>query len=252
MAQDSINRFSDRVENYTKYRPDYPSEVLEFLKREINLTQSWKVADIGAGTGISSKLFLDNGNKVFAIEPNREMLRAAAVYLDSFSNVELIDATAENTTLRDNSVDMVSASQAFHWFDFAKCVKEFRRILVKGGFVTLIWNERVLDENEFLREYEMILEEFGTDYESVRHDKLTKESLESAFESDFTTATFTNSQTLDLDGFKGRAFSASYTPGTQDKQHEKMRKRLESLFAEFEEKGKIHLLYNTNIFFTQI
>ena len=164
----------------------------------------------------------------------------------------MIDANAEKTKIESNSLELVTASQAFHWFNNKKCAQEFKRILKDDGYVVLIWNERVLGANEFLRKYEEVLLEFGTDYQSVRHDKLTKASLETCFRSEFETATFPNSQTLDFDGFKGRAFSASYTPAIGDVRHKKMLERLKSLFADFEEKGRIHLLYNTNIFFTQI
>ena len=252
MQNNSVQRFSDRVENYTKYRPDYPASVLKFLESEINFDSSWKVADIGAGTGISSKLFLENGNEVFAVEPNSEMRQAATEYLAGFSNFAPFDATAENTTLKDNCIDLIAASQAFHWFDVSKCIKEFRRIVTKEGYVALIWNERKLDANEFLREYEKVLIEFGTDYGKVRHDKLTKESLENTFETEFFVKTFPNSQTLDFEGFKGRAYSASYTPAESENGYEEMLERLKSLFADFEEKGRIHLLYDTNIFYAQI
>jgi len=252
MNKNPVERFSDRVENYVKYRPDYPASVIETLEKEIKFDSSWKVADIGAGTGISSKLFLENGNKVFAIEPNSEMRNAAKEYLSEFSNFTLVDATAENTTLEDGSVDLVTASQAFHWFDIGKCVKEFRRILTKEGYIALIWNERKLDSNKFLREYEKVLIEFGTDYGIVRHDKLTKESLETSFEAEFFVTTIQNSQTLDFEGFKGRVCSASYTPAESENGYEEMIERLKSLFADFEEKGRIHLLYDTNIFYAQI
>lgn len=249
---DSVSRFSNRVEDYVKYRPDYPKAVIEFLKAEIHLKSNWKVADIGAGTGISTKLFLENGNEVFAIEPNEEMRRAAKKFLSGFSNFRLVDATAEETTLEDGGVELVTASQAFHWFDMSKCAAEFRRIITAGGYIALIWNERILDSNEFLREYEKVLVELGTDYGKVRHDKLTKTSLEETFKTEFTVGSYPNSQTLDFEGFRGRAFSASYTPAEGGHGYQKMLERLKSLFADFEEKGRIHLLYETNIFYAQI
>ncbi|NNE98202.1 MAG: class I SAM-dependent methyltransferase [Pyrinomonadaceae bacterium] len=252
MSRNSVERFSDRVDDYVKYRPEYPASIIGFLKDEIDFDSTWKVADIGAGTGISSKLFLENGNQVVAVEPNAEMRRAAAVYLADYSSFRLIDSTAENTKLGDKCVDLVTASQAFHWFDLSKCVAEFRRILTEAGYIALIWNERRLNANEFLRQYEKLLVEFGTDYGKVRHDKLTIESMEKAFGSKFFLKSFPNSQTLDFKGFMGRSFSASYTPAKDDHRYEYMLGSLKSLFADFQEKGRIQLLYNTNIFYAQI
>src|SRR5437764_251262 len=114
---DSTARFSDRVENYVRYRPGYPIQVLAMLERQTNLTRNSIIADVGSGTGISSKLFLDHGNMVYGIEPNREMREAAEKLLKGYRNFHSVNGTAESTTLAESSVDFVIAGQAFHWFD---------------------------------------------------------------------------------------------------------------------------------------
>ncbi len=114
---DTVERFSNRVENYVKYRPGYPREVLDLFRDEMNLTENSVIADIGSGTGISAKLFLENGNEVFGVEPNAAMRGAAEEFLREFPKFKSVDGTAENTNLPDNSVDLVVAAQAFHWFD---------------------------------------------------------------------------------------------------------------------------------------
>ncbi len=249
---DTVERFSDRVENYVKYRPGYPPEVLQLFHDKMNLRPRSVVADIGAGTGISAKIFLENGNEVFAVEPNELMREAAAEYLRDFPNVTVVDGTAENTTLPDNSVDFVVAAQAFHWFDETNTRREFARILKDGGFVVLIWNERQLHSTAFLRDYENLLIEFGTDYEAVRHDNITKETLRHFFQTDFREAIFRNAQTVDFDGLKGRMLSASYVPSTDNLRFAEMIKNLESLFAEHAESGKIDILYDTKVFYGRI
>ena len=122
-------RFSNRVENYVKYRPSYPREVMDLFRDEMNLQKNSVVADIGSGTGISTKLFLENGNTVFGIEPNEAMRQAAENFLNDLPKFESVNGTAENTTLLNKSVDFVIAAQAFHWFDQTKTNNEFKRIL---------------------------------------------------------------------------------------------------------------------------
>jgi SAM-dependent methyltransferase len=249
---DTIERFSNRVENYVKYRPAYPKEILEVFRDEMNLTKISVVADIGSGTGISSKVFLENGNVVFGVEPNAAMRAAAENFLMDFPRFRSVSGTAEDTNLPDKSVDFVIAAQAFHWFDAEKTRAEFKRILRENGYVALIWNERQLDTNDFLREYEGLLKKYGADYEKVRHDNINIEILKEFFQSEFKQKTFLNVQTLDFDGLKGRLLSSSYMPAETDFRFEPMVKELKRLFDNHAEQGKIQILYNTNIFYTRL
>lgn len=247
----TVERFSNRVENYVKYRPGYPPEVLQAFRDEMNLTEDSVIADIGSGTGISAKVFLENGNIVYGVEPNAAMREAAEKFLQEFSKFESVDGTAENTTLEDDSVDFVTAAQAFHWFDPAKTRAEFSRILRAKGYVVLIWNERLLDANDFLRDYEKLLIKYGTDYENVRHDNIDTEKLKDFFLNDFSQKTFRNVQSLDFDGLKGRLMSSSYMPTKADERFEPMVIELRALFENHAENGRIELLYDTNIFYSQ-
>ncbi|MEZ5429335.1 MAG: class I SAM-dependent methyltransferase [Pyrinomonadaceae bacterium] len=251
MAQSSLERFSDRVENYVKYRPDYPREIIGLLREETGFRPDSAVADIGSGTGIFARLFLENGNRVFGVEPNEAMRRAAEDFLGDFPLFESIGGTAENTGLPDESVDFVTAAQAFHWFDLEKVRPEFKRILRKNGYIALVWNKRQLDSNSFLREYERFLLEYGTDYQKVRHEQITKDVLEQGFGIPFREAVFPNSQTFDLEGLRGRMLSSSYMPTPDNPRFDEMIKNLKMLFAEHQKNGKIQILYDTNIFYTQ-
>src|SRR5438105_3150063 len=121
---DSIERFSSRVDNYAKYRPRYPELLLDLLSAKCELTPETTVADVGSGTGLLTKLFLPNGNRVFAIEPNSGMRRIAEAACQSFPNFISVDARAEATTLENRSVDLVTAAQAFHWFDQVRARQE--------------------------------------------------------------------------------------------------------------------------------
>src|SRR4029077_13490966 len=138
---DAKQRFSNRVADYVRYRPGYPSAVLDALRNECSLRPGHVIADIGSGTGFLSELFLKNGNRVYGVEPNTEMRQAGEEYLASYDNFSSIEGSAESTTLSDSSVDFVTAGQAFHWFERDAARAEFIRILKPAGWVVIAWNE---------------------------------------------------------------------------------------------------------------
>ena len=249
---DSIERFSNRVADYVKYRPSYPPEVLELFRDEMNLQNDSVIADVGSGTGISARIFLENGNTVYGVEPNAGMRAAAEEFLRDFSQFKSVNGTSENTNLPDSSVDFVIAAQAFHWFEPNKTRAEFKRILREDGFIALIWNERQLDTNDFLIAYENLLKKFGTDYEKVRHDNIEENTLRDFFKKDFFSKTFLNVQTVDFEGLKGRILSSSYMPVETDQAFAPMLIELQDIFAKYAESGKIDVLYQTKIFYTRI
>lgn len=248
---ETVERFSNRVDNYVKYRPSYPAEMLEVFRNEMNLRENSVIADIGSGTGISSKTFLEAGCRVIGVEPNTAMRAAAEEFLRDFPRFESVNGTAEQTNLPAQTVDLIIAAQAFHWFDVQKTPLEFKRILRDDGFVALIWNERQIGTNEFLREYEQLLKKYGRDYEKVRHDRLDKKILENFFQREFSLKTYPNAQTLDFQGLRGRIASSSYMPPESDPLFEPMTVELRGLFDNHSEKGRIKLLYDTNIFYTR-
>ncbi|MEP7234344.1 MAG: class I SAM-dependent methyltransferase [Ignavibacteriota bacterium] len=245
-------RFSNRVENYVKYRPNYPPEIISFLQNEIGLLPSSIIADIGSGTGISTELFLRNGNTVYGIEPNPEMRKAGEELLSEYPAFHSIDATAEATTLADASIDFLTASQAFHWFDVQRSKIEFARILKKSGWVVLIWNERILDSTDFLIAYEKLLHSFGTDYAEVQH-KNVKGNIATLFQKrSYGLRKFPNNQSFDFEGLKGRLLSSSYTPAPDSPNYQPMLEELRRIFEEYQCEGNVNILYNTEVFFGQI
>lgn len=248
----SSARFSNRVANYVQFRPNYPPAVLGLFRDEMGLTQDSVIADVGSGTGISARVFLENGNKVFGVEPNVAMRAAAEEFLSAFPNFLSREGTAENTGLENESIDFVVAAQAFHWFDAEKTRIEFSRILRSGGNIALIWNERQLASTPFLRDYEQFLLKFANDYMKVRHDNVNEKLLNTLFEKDFRRSVFSNSQVLDFDGLLGRVLSASYMPSESDKRFPQMKNELQTLVAKHGENGNIELLYDTTIYYTQI
>ena len=248
MSNDNTTRFSDRVENYIKYRPSYPKEVIDYLKSENILKPDTIITDIGSGTGISTEIFLKNGNTVYAVEPNDAMREAAEKLLSGYNNFKNINATAENTTLPHNSIDLIVCAQAFHWFDIPKVKIEFKRILKPTGSICLMWNERILDATPFLIDYENLLLKYGTDYTNVRHENIDENKLAEFFTGGYITKTFPNKQVFDLDGVTGRLLSSSYTPQKDSPLYGLMLEELRQIFEKNQVNGFIEFLYDTNIY----
>jgi SAM-dependent methyltransferase len=246
---DSVTRFSNRAENYARYRPDYPAGVIDLLNSNCGLTETSVIADVGSGTGILSRLFLENGNVVFAIEPNAAMRLAAEGLLKQFEKFVSIDATAEATTLESESIDFITAAQAFHWFDRDKAKKEFARILKPGGWVVLIWNERRLDSTVFLREYENLLLSYGTDYEKVRHENITGEIAQFFSPEGCELKILENAQHFNFESLKGRVLSSSYMPDQDHPNFNAMLGKLEELFNANQKDGIVSFEYETRIFY---
>lgn len=246
---DPIARFSNRAENYAKYRPGYPAEVIAILKSECGLTEASLVADVGSGTGILSKPFLTNGNTVFAIEPNAPMRLFAEQDLKKFSKFLSIEATAEATALDSGSVDFITAGQAFHWFDRGRAKQEFKRILKPEGWVVLMWNERRLDSSPFLRDFESLLLRYGTDYEKVRHENVASEIAEFYAPKTFKLKSVDNVQHFDFESLKGRTRSASFTPEPGDPNFQPMISKLEEIFNAHEIQGVVDFEYDTKVYY---
>jgi SAM-dependent methyltransferase len=249
---DSVDRFSSRVENYARYRPDYPSAIVDMLRDECGLTSESIIGDLGSGTGKLSELFLKNGNFVIGVEPNAAMRQAAESILADRKNFRSIDGTAESTTLDNQSVDFVIAGQAFHWFDPPKAKAECERILKRNGWVVIIWNERQTDTTPFLRTYEQLLLTYGTDYQEVRH-----ENAESLVQEFFTPRTprfaqFPNHQEFDFHALRGRLLSSSYTPEASSPTFQPMVDELESIFEEFQSAGLVRFEYDTRVFYERL
>ncbi len=249
---DPTLRFSDRVENYIKYRPGYPHAVIEMLTEEGELTPRSIIADIGSGTGLLSELFLSNGNQVFGVEPNAAMRGAGEKLLERYANFISIEGAAEATTLENGSIDFVVVGQAFHWFDQKLARDEFSRIMKPSGWVVLIWNERRIDSTPFLRAYEQMLLKFGTDYQEVRHERVYKD-VESFFSPrEFKLRTFDNLQCFDFQGVKGRLLSSSYVPAPGHEDFEAILEELRNIFEEHQEAGEVAFEHDTKAYFGQL
>jgi len=211
---DNTHRFSNRVDNYVKYRPGYPSAVLDLLTQVTGFSPAWKVADIGSGTGISTALFLGNGNTVYAVEPNDAMREKAEELPGNDPGFISINGTAEHTGLAASSVDLVIAGQAFHWFEPVAPRKEF-----------------------------------GTDYAQVNHSNVTLKEIESFFRPmPFQLKVTGNRQTFDWERLKGRLLSSSYIPIEENDIYKKMIEQLRQIFVSWQKDGVVHFDYQTKLY----
>ena len=250
--RDPTQRFSSRVADYVSYRPGYPGEILSLLRSECGLTPHSMMADVASGTGLLTRLFLENGNRVFGIEPNPEMRQAGERLLADYAKFVSVAGTAENTSLPDHSADFVTAAQAAHWFDLKKARQEFVRILKPGGWCVLVWNLRRTDSTAFLRDYEQLLLTYGTDYKEVRHERTTAE-LDSFFApSSFQARVFEMRQEFDHQEVKGRLLSSSYTPQEGNPKYRPMLEQLHRIFDKHQKHDRVTLEYDTQVFYGKL
>lgn len=240
-------RFSSRVSDYVKYRPSYPPQVVRWLTERCGLLPTSIIADVGSGTGLLTKLFLENGNRVYGVEPNTEMRHAGEHFLSAYPTFISTNGTAENTTLPAASIDFVTAGQAFHWFDGAKAGAEFQRILKPSGWVALIWNDRDTTSTPFLRDYERMLQTYSTDYAQVDHKNTDVTTLGIALER----KDFANAQVFDFAALKGRLMSSSYAPPEGHLQHEPLLQELRRIFDAHNQNGVVEFKYTTQVFVGQ-
>ncbi len=245
----SKERFSSRVQNYVKYRPSYSNDIISYLEEAIGLNEKSIIADIGSGTGISTKLFLDNGNTVYSVEPNQDMRQAAENLLKSYSNVHFIDGSSESTKLQSESIDIIIAAQAFHWFNPEPTKKEFLRILKANGTVVLLWNIRKTKSDGFMEGYLEIIRRYAEIYTNESDDDLIPKFF------DYKTIyeeVLDNPQIADFDRLKGEITSFSYMPNENDINYVTMISELEDLFNKYNSNGKVTLEYETHIYYCKM
>jgi Methyltransferase domain len=246
---DSTERFSDRVENYAKFRPNYPDTLIQFVQER--LPPPGMIADVGSGTGILSDQLLGAGYTVFAVEPNEPMRLEAERRLGSRRGFHSVVGTAEATTLGPGSVDAVTCAQSFHWFDRVRTRAEFGRILREPELVWLIWNERISED--LMEEYDRILQESAPEYCRVGRREVTDADIADFFApAPVERFDFPNAQRLDRNGFLGRVLSSSYVPNVGQPGHEAVMTKMEAFFDRHTESGCIDFPYQTRVYLAQL
>ena len=245
-------RFSSRVQNYVRFRPSYPKEVIDVLRSECGLKADSVVADIASGTGLFTRLLLENGNRVFGVEPNRDMRQAGEHFLSGFPNFTSVNATAEATTLPSQSLDLITCAQAAHWLRRHEALQEFQRILKPDHLVVILFNDRKVKGSPFADDYEALVVKYGTDYSEVQRMGRVFEGVEFFDPYPFEKRTLPNFQDLDYESLEGRLLSSSYAPQHGEESFEPMIADLKRLFAKYQHGGRVRMQYDTNIYFGKL
>ncbi len=247
MSTDPTERFTHRVDDYIRYRPLYPPAVLDVLEG-CGLTAEWVIADVGCGPGNLTRLLLDNGNPVYGVEPNQPMREAGARLLAGYARFTSVAGTAEATALADGSVRLVTAAQAFHWFDARRARQEFTRILRPPGWVALIWNERRPDSTPFLAGYDRLAREYAIADVGRRTTGQALALQEFFGPGGYSVTALENSQQFDLEGLRGRLLSSSYAPVAGQPGHAALLDALRALFERHQKQGRVTLEYDTRVY----
>jgi len=236
---DPRERFSAAADLYHRYRPSYPEALLDWIDESTGLRPPARVADVGCGTGISSRLVAGRGFDVTGVDPNEAMLAPARVA----GGARYLGGSATATGLADGSVDLVTVAQAFHWFDVPATLAEFRRILTVPGWCAAFWNLR--GSSPFLEDYDRLLRAHSTEYEVLLKPEATlRDILRADGVFDAREAEFANAKLLDREGLLGRAHSSSYVihgvadPAAFDR-------ALVEVFDRHQSGGTVEFLYRT-------
>ncbi|AFZ28791.1 Methyltransferase type 11 [Gloeocapsa sp. PCC 7428] len=238
-------RFSDKAVDYAKYRPSYPSEAIDTILEELDPSQVL-VADIGAGTGISSRLLAQREVQVIAIEPNAAMRQMA----ESHRLVEFREGTAENTNLLNHSVDLVTCFQAFHWFNPEPSLQEFHRILKPSGRLALAWNSYQC-QDAFTSEYSRLIHEASNNHPAEKRLKSVEPMFKNPYFINIQEYEFAYKQELDLSGLIGRAFSTSYLPNEEFVKQQLIEDLEQLYYHNCNQQGIVSLSYCTSVYLAE-
>ena len=236
----SADKFTNKAEIYAKYRPSYPLEYIEYLISEAGLNENCIIADIGSGTGILSRQLLERGLTVIGVEPNDDMRTVAEQTMKTDSRFISVKATAENTTINDKSIDLITVAQAFHWFDMEQFRLECQRILKQDGRVALVWNSRD-GSSDVNKESAEICQKYCPNFKGFSGGMEETPIVFQQFFKDgkYEFKYFRNDLRFNLDGFLGRYLSASYSPKKTDKEYKPFITALSNLFEKYSKDGEI-------------
>ncbi|MBE9114976.1 class I SAM-dependent methyltransferase [Lusitaniella coriacea LEGE 07157] len=240
-------RFRDRAQDYANYRPTYPPNAIDCILNSLQDIAQPIAADVGAGTGISSRLLAERGIKVFAIEPNLAMQECAVPH----PLIEFRNSSAEKTDLPKHSIDLIACFQSFHWFDPEPTLEEFDRILKLTGKLALVWNDRdVNGKDEFTREHGKIVANFANRHPA--HSRLKEGDFRplKLLIPNLTQQTFTHQKALNKESLVGLAMSTSYLP-KEGVEHQKLVANLTELHDRYSDRKElVYLYYKTTVFLT--
>lgn len=258
-------RFTGKAEVYASYRPSYPTELIDFIIKQVEEKQlridECVIADIGAGTGKFTALLLERGFQVIAVEPNPDMLEQLMKLKNKYTDrLTIKSSSAEQTGLAAHSVDIIVCAQAFHWFNEAEVKKEWKSILKQDGFVYLIWNQRHIDGSSFMKQYEQLFLELDESkhvkqyklYKEVGHQYMSVDKLSSFYGEKPQLFQLNYEQRLDEQALIGRIVSSSYALNEGEDGYDLFLEQIKQLFRRNEQNGYVSMLYETDCYYGQI
>lgn len=236
------DKFSGKADDYDRYRPSYPSELVDWLFAKTNAKT---VADIGAGTGKFTKLLVPKAEKVIAVEPNDDMLKKL---YRNVPTAQIIKAPAENTGIAEHSVDLVTAATAFHLFDEEEFKTECKRILAPNGRTAIIFNSKITDD--LIRERDEISRIYCgfKGHTGKRSDNERDAFLRNEYFSEVEYTEFEQSVSYDEDGFVGNTLSRSYALRPDDIGYDGYVWELRQLFKKMNDFGSVELKYKVTCY----
>jgi SAM-dependent methyltransferase len=254
LKKDPRERFSANAETYARCRPSYPAALRDFLlgllpDAPARSLAAPTIADIGCGTGISTRLVAGEGRRVIGIDPNREMLAEAERSTPTALGVEYRLGEATATGLPAGSIALITVAQAFHWFDLDPTLAEFARILVPHGRCAAYWNIRDASDSPFLAEYEALLQRWSNEYKVVTGgDEMLERLAQTPAIRPVTSAAFAHVQPHDREGFFGRVNSSSYvTHGIAPEDRPAFDREIGGLFDRHARDGAVAFAYQTRV-----
>ena len=232
-AMDNTGKFTGKGAVYAAARPRYAEGLLEYLASKERLEPGALVADVGSGTGIFSEQLLDAGLRVIGVEPNADMRAQAEHALCGRKGYRSVCGTADAMGLPDDSVDCVTAAQAFHWFDAEAFKRECRRVLKPGGFVAIVYNMREV-ESPYMQAFAQLTRRFCPAFKGFSNG-LDEAELPSFFDGPCDVRWWANPQLLTREAFVARALSSSRALREDDASYLQYLEELNALFDQFAE-----------------
>jgi SAM-dependent methyltransferase len=248
---DPLRRFSTRARAYAAARPTYPPALASLMRDEMGLAAGAEIADVGSGTGKLTALLVEAGYRVFGVEPNAEMRAyAEASFGPRFTSV---NGTAQATTLHEQSVDAVTAGQAFHWFDPAKARQEWTRIARPGAWAILVWNLRRERATPFMAGYDDLILRFATDMKLAKAERADEDAMATLFGGrNWEHRLFGHVHPMDLEALRGRVTSSSFMPNDGEARFGEMLGAVDELFATHARHGRVEFEYDTPVFYGRL
>ncbi|MEM9070805.1 MAG: class I SAM-dependent methyltransferase [Myxococcota bacterium] len=231
---DPRDRFSATVDDYVRYRPDYPDAFFDWLRDAHGLAPKSRILEVGCGTGIATRQLMERGYDVVATDPNEAMLTAARKHGGTFvcADAETLDVQGE--------FSLVVGGQAFHWFDLARALPRFAELAPRA---VAFWNLRD-DHHPSMAAYDALLRKRCSEYASVGAEPRARAVQAQVAAADLKVARFPHAQALSLDAFRGRVWSSSYVRHSVE-DPDRFNAELDRLFETHAEDGVFRMRYQT-------